>query len=185
MDEGDPKKIISIRTLNHFAVWNLPIQGLNSDCENYRCSNKYFKCSNYYCVPWNKVCNGIWDCPRGVEERLCNRTNCPGQYKCQNTSICLALEDICDTETDCLLQDDEIFCHYKLPSCPNKCTCLLFMISCEYLVSYHLNWYCLTKRKVDTSQICQDILHQDYKMFIILRKSVYNVTYQPDCHHQH
>ncbi len=31
MDEGGPQKIISIRTLNHFAVWNLHIQGLNSD----------------------------------------------------------------------------------------------------------------------------------------------------------
>ena len=30
MDEGSPKKNISIRTLNHFAVWNLPIQGLSS-----------------------------------------------------------------------------------------------------------------------------------------------------------
>ncbi len=30
MDEGGPQKIISIRTLNNFAVWNLPIQGLNS-----------------------------------------------------------------------------------------------------------------------------------------------------------
>ena len=30
MDEGGPKKIISIRTLNHFAVWNIPVQGLSS-----------------------------------------------------------------------------------------------------------------------------------------------------------
>ncbi len=31
MDEGGPQKTISIRTLNHFAVWNLPILGLSSD----------------------------------------------------------------------------------------------------------------------------------------------------------
>ncbi len=31
MDEGGSQKIISIRTLNHFAIWNLPIQGLNSE----------------------------------------------------------------------------------------------------------------------------------------------------------
>ncbi len=30
MDEGGPKKIISIRTLNHFALWNFAIQGLSS-----------------------------------------------------------------------------------------------------------------------------------------------------------
>ncbi len=30
MDDGGPQKIISIRILNHFAVWNLPIRGLNS-----------------------------------------------------------------------------------------------------------------------------------------------------------
>ncbi len=29
MDEGAPQKTVSIRTLNHFAVWNLPIQGLS------------------------------------------------------------------------------------------------------------------------------------------------------------
>ncbi len=31
MDEGGPKKNISARTPNHFAVWNLPILGLSSD----------------------------------------------------------------------------------------------------------------------------------------------------------
>ncbi len=30
MDEGGPQKIVSIRILNHFAIWNLPIQGLSS-----------------------------------------------------------------------------------------------------------------------------------------------------------
>ena len=51
-------------------------------CERFQCGNKYFKCPKYYCVPWNKVCDGHWECPAGADEAHCNRTNCPGQYKC-------------------------------------------------------------------------------------------------------
>ncbi len=107
-------------------------------CEDFHCGHKYFKCPRNYCIPWGKVCNGKWECPGGIEERNCSRTHCPGQFKCHNAKICVAIQDICDAKDDCPLQDDENFCDYQFPSCPDKCTCLLFMISCDYLVSFHL-----------------------------------------------
>ena len=89
----------------------------------------YFKCPGYYCIPWRLVCNGLWDCPDGTEEEfLCNRTSCPGQFKCHNTSICISACSICDDVMDCKLGDDEHFCHPLLPACPENCTCIIFSI---------------------------------------------------------
>ena len=38
-------------------------------CKEIDC-NMMFKCPNYYCIPWNYVCDGKWDCPRGIDEDL-------------------------------------------------------------------------------------------------------------------
>ena len=38
--------------------------------------NMRFKCELAYCIPWNYVCNGRWDCPNGEDE---NQDRCMWQ----------------------------------------------------------------------------------------------------------
>ncbi len=110
-------------------------------CENHTCLSIYFKCPGYYCLPWRFVCNGQWDCPGGMEEIHCNRTACPGMFKCRMSSICIPHVSICDNITDCPLKDDQHFCDrsLNLMSCPTNCSCLVFSIFCQELTLNVLN----------------------------------------------
>ena len=101
-------------------------------CETYECALTYFKCPGYYCIPWRLVCNNVWDCPGGTDEMMnCSRTSCPGQFKCHDTSICLAPDNVCNRYPDCMLGDDEYFCSLNISACPQNCTCIVFSISCQ------------------------------------------------------
>ncbi len=97
------------------------------------CNHTYYKCPGFYCIPWQYVCNQRVDCPGGLDERQCNKTTCTysGQFKCRNSSICVALENICDGVDDCPLQEDEYFCDVFPQKCPMNCMCLLFVIECN------------------------------------------------------
>ncbi len=99
-------------------------------CEEFNCKSIYFKCQGYYCIPWRIVCNGVWDCPWGLDEQNCTRAGCPGQFRCQNTSTCIAPDSICNGISDCPFGDDEYFCFPKLPTCPNNCSCVVYSILC-------------------------------------------------------
>ena len=69
------------------------------------------------------------DCPGGLEERSCNGSCLyPMQFKCKDSAICVAMENICDEVIDCPFQDDEYFCDSLNTTCPQKCICLLFVI---------------------------------------------------------
>ncbi len=107
------------------------------DCHNFTCSTKYYKCPGSYCIPWRFVCNGIWECPGGMEENQCNRTCCPGQYLCLKSVICLSPESICDLVNDCRYGDDEYFCSPHIPKCHPDCQCLLLAI--YYLNTIHFS----------------------------------------------
>ncbi len=105
-------------------------EGINKEehflsCESYNCTNRYFACPYYYCLPWRFVCNGRWECPGGTDEMLCERTECPGMFKCKDSTICISVESMCDTVIDCHFGDDEHFClkNYDSYSCPPKCAC--------------------------------------------------------------
>ena len=80
------------------------------------CTEKYFKCPISYCIPERHRCNGLWNCPGGVDEAHCSNRTCPGKFKCHNSSICIALASICDDMKDCPYYDDGTFC--TLPPCP-------------------------------------------------------------------
>ena len=102
---------------------------LLAKCGKVQCTWKYFKCPNSYCVPMRHECNGLWNCPRGQDERNCLSRTCQGRFRCHNSSLCIAQDSICDGIPDCPFQDDNISCH--MPNCPSHCTCLLFGISCH------------------------------------------------------
>ena len=97
------------------------------DCQDFQCDEKYYKCPGYYCIPLRNVCNMIWDCPRGLDEKGClEKQSCSGLFKCfqSNMTICISTESVCDTVSDCYYGDDELFCN--LPHCATQCTCFLY-----------------------------------------------------------
>ena len=104
------------------------------NCTSFECNAK-FKCHLHYCIPWKYVCNNIWDCPYGDDERNCNETHsCKGMFRCHKTSrTCLHKGNVCDSHTDCPFGDDEYNCLLQSFSCPNKCLCLSLAINCQNL----------------------------------------------------
>ena len=101
-------------------------------CKDFDCNAK-FKCPNYYCIPFEYVCDGSWDCPTGTDENVCTDTHrCNQMFKCKGTfSKCLHLGNICDNTTNCPLGDDEFLCAARDITCPLKCQCLSLAISCK------------------------------------------------------
>ena len=104
------------------------------NCKQFEC-NTMFKCPDSYCVPWTYVCDGIWDCPYGEDEKrnkVCiGEIVCEGMFKCNHELYkCISLGNICDNKVDCLLHDDEMFCELSLFQCPVSCSCLIYAITC-------------------------------------------------------
>ena len=103
-------------------------------CKGAVCSMR-FKCKLDYCIPWDYVCNGRWDCPNGEDEilyDLCgNKKVCTNMYKCKGTKqICIHLGSFCNDKEECPLGDDEHYCDLKDSKCLPGCHCLLFGLFC-------------------------------------------------------
>ena len=110
------------------------------NCKNFEC-NMMYKFPNNYCIPWAYVCDRKWDCPLGEDEStntVCGRENvCEKMFKCRNEHRkCIHIGNVCDSQVDCLYNDDELFCELKSVQCLLSCTCLIFAISCVKL-SFH------------------------------------------------
>ena len=83
-------KHISCRGSNqiHFTVSDICTYNMNESsilfpctngehlemCEAFEC-NMMFKCPKHYCIPWNYVCDGKWDCPEGYDEIINSTCN--------------------------------------------------------------------------------------------------------------
>ena len=103
------------------------------NCTNFKCLGS-FKYPLSYCIEFDLVCNGNWDCPRGYDEQICMNYTCPYLFKCQRQSKCIPLSKVCDKSKDCVYHDDELSCitGYFL-SCPLECTCFSQSIICNNL----------------------------------------------------
>ena len=47
-------------------------------CEKWNCG-AMFKCPSSYCLPLQRVCDGVQDCPDAADEAACNNLYCPGR----------------------------------------------------------------------------------------------------------
>ena len=105
------------------------------NCVDFDCS-KMFKCSGFYCIPYEYVCDGKWDCPYGVDESKDNNCslnrNCTYLFKCRISIICIHVSSICDGIKNCPLGDDEKLCSLHDAKCPQICSCFTYTIKCTH-----------------------------------------------------
>ena len=108
------------------------------NCTDFQCPG-YFKCSLSYCVPFDLVCNNIWDCPGGDDEHNCMSYSCLHLFRCKKQDKCLHMSKVCDQIKDCIYGDDELACNSESLLCPLNCTCFAHSIVCYNLmqVKYH------------------------------------------------
>ncbi len=104
------------------------------NCAKFEC-NMLHKCMKFYCVPWEYVCDGKWDCPDGTDEfnnTWClEHLKCKNFFKCRDSQVCLHLGEVCDRDADCPLGDDEHLCFLHSVSCPSNCRCLTYVLRCH------------------------------------------------------
>ncbi len=103
-------------------------------CGAFKCSQGY-KCLGYYCIDWNYVCDGKWDCPGGTDEpkeNFCqDKWLCRNMLKCKTTGVCVHKHHVCDKRCDCPSNcDDEILCVLNDVMCPSFCQCLALAMVC-------------------------------------------------------
>ena len=97
------------------------------NCNNEECIWK-FKCQNSYCIPYQYICDGKWDCWYGQDELQCDQYTCIGMFICRYSVACIHTRNMCDGMTDCPMEDDELICP-KI-NCIDKCKCLNHGIYC-------------------------------------------------------
>ena len=116
--------------VNYLCVYEHDTFGHISHCRNgahllncgyVKCTNT-FKCPHSYCIPLRKVCDGIYDCYEGEDEKNCHKNICPGYLKCREVEFCVHTTEVCDGYRHCPHGDDEELCDF--PGCPKGCGCL-------------------------------------------------------------
>ena len=140
------------------------------NCKHFECNTK-FKCLGSYCISWNYVCDGKWDCPMGTDElkiQGCgqNRT-CFNMLKCKGSQICIHLDDIYDGVSNCPNSNDEgSHCFWTIPECPQSCECLLSAVKCfngtfndiDKIHSQHFSFFAV---HINNSDISSTFLNLD------------------------
>ena len=103
------------------------------NCTDFQCPS-YFKCPSSYCVPFNLICDGKWDCPEGHDELRCAYLACPNLFRCKLQNKCLHISKLCDKSRDCTHGDDELSCYNHIGlMCPTECNCFAQSVICHHL----------------------------------------------------
>ena len=106
-------------------------------CEKYECTHS-FKCYLSYCIPYRRVCDGVYDCIHGDDEDFCQENICDFILKCRTLSgtySCIHSTEVCDGVRHCLHGEDELLCDVK--PCQATCQCLGLAMHCSFMNMTH------------------------------------------------
>ncbi|CAF1400348.1 unnamed protein product, partial [Adineta ricciae] len=108
-------------------VWNCPDGRDELNCQRSLLSLRYCDSVSHFCLnirDGNQTClskqqagDGVVDCVGSTDEREYCRVHYPYEfkrrYRCQNSTKCILISEICDCHQDCPWNDDEtIACHW-------------------------------------------------------------------------
>ncbi len=131
---------ICIYTLNIFGHLSPCRNGGHlEECTEFQCNTK-FKCLLSYCISWELLCNGRWDCTHGDDEQnatCSNHVDCADMFRCKKILSCVHVGDTCNNKHDCPLGDDEELCEISHHQCPLECLCLGLATTCKFLTKSH------------------------------------------------
>ena len=110
------------------------------NCKYNECNMKV-KCPGFYCIPWQYICDGKWDCPNGYDEshreKCIQIKHCIDMLKCISSQTCIHISSICDGIVDCPNGDDEHLCSLS-KGCPSFCDCLHLTIVCLNIQNFDI-----------------------------------------------
>ncbi|XP_076452509.1 mucin-6-like [Babylonia areolata] len=96
------------------------------------CEKEEFRCLSGHCIRRSMVCNAMFDCLDGSDEKDCISTNCT-EFKCANGQ-CIELVHVCDSYPDCMDGSDEAGCEKTCGADEFKCK--------SYKHCIPKNWLC-------------------------------------------
>ncbi|CAN8030103.1 unnamed protein product, partial [Ixodes persulcatus] len=107
-DTTTPGAASSARSTTPDEPWTVPAA---------TCSSEEFDCrDNKHCIPLGLLCDGVQDCPNGLDEK------CGGRNKCEKSLAfcpsgspdwCINRNFLCDGHNDCSDGSDETVCGSK------------------------------------------------------------------------
>ena len=125
-------------------------------CKDMDCTWK-FKCPNSYCIPYQYVCDGQWDCWNGEDEINCHRYSCKSMFNCRHSKICIHTRTICDGMENCPLGDDELLCPQF--NCIRGSECLNYGILCIDIIDNNFNLFRFELENFVFINISKSMLH--------------------------
>ncbi len=149
------------------------------NCSVFQC-NMMFKCLRSYCIPWNYVCDGMWDCPDGFDEpQLCSHLRqCEQLFKCKHSQICIHFGQVCNQRIDCPGRDDEHFCDLKAVMCPRNCLCLTYALDCQN-TGVNQHWLGMTTSfraaKILNSSFESDVIFWGWERIVVWKSGLRSI----------
>ena len=96
-------------TINQYqkpAGFNFTYQIKGLCIEDQRACNSLYELN---CFSSSQVCNDVWDCQNGADERGCEPC-APDKFKCRNHIFCFRADERCDGDHHCTDKSDELNC---------------------------------------------------------------------------
>ncbi|CAF1161074.1 unnamed protein product [Didymodactylos carnosus] len=140
----------------------------------------------FNCLSVERAGDGHGDCVGSVDERLghCAKTypmEVGRRFRCQNSSICIRPEDVCNGYQDCPLDDDEFICPWRLYancavgefSCMNGELCVDELERCDDVINCEPSgedeWFC----DIESRTIYKSFLFDLYNEYQLSRKTTH------------
>ena len=99
-----------------------------SNCEHFKCPERYVKCPNSFCIPLVNVKDGKEECDAGEDEGTNPLPDLVNVFQCNPLKPqAVPLSAVCDARRDCPHGEDELDCGHH--DCPRGFICLSGAVS--------------------------------------------------------
>jgi hypothetical protein len=154
------------------------------------------RCTNEECFDWRDICNGVYDCEMGEDERVClaleTNTCSDDEYRCEN-GLCIPISFSFDFVYDCLDRSDESYdeqsrivsdfvenSRIDSPICPMNPSVVCEEYSCRYREKSCGDGQCLRRSKISTFDFLPGCSNS-HTHFVWINVFSYDKSMSPTC----